>query len=42
MEQIYVRQAIEQSLSDSEQGKLQSEQEIRKRYDLTTASSFTE
>ena len=27
MEQIYVRQAIEQGLSDSEQGKLQSVQE---------------
>ena len=32
MEQIYVRQAIEQGLSDSEQGKLQSVQEIRKKY----------
>ncbi|HEY9043530.1 MAG TPA: hypothetical protein VIN66_15205 [Rheinheimera sp.] len=35
MEQIYVRQAIEQGLSDSEQGKLQSVQEIRKKYGLT-------
>ncbi|WP_445772105.1 hypothetical protein [Rheinheimera sp.] len=34
MEQIYVRQAIEQGLSDSEQGKLQSVQEIRKKYGL--------
>ena len=37
MEQIYVRQAIEQGLSDSEQGKLQSVQEIRKKYGLTDA-----
>lgn len=35
MEQIYVRQAIEQGLSDSEQGKLQSVQEIRRKYGLT-------
>jgi DNA-binding transcriptional regulator YiaG len=35
MEQIYVRQAIEQGLSDSEQRKLQSVQEIRKKYGLT-------
>ncbi|MEO3677892.1 hypothetical protein [Rheinheimera fenheensis] len=35
MEQIYVRQAIEQGLSDSEQGKLQTVQEIRKKYGLT-------
>lgn len=35
MEQIYVRQAIEQGLSDSDQGKLQSVQEIRKKYGLT-------
>ena len=35
MERIYVRQAIEQGLSDSEQGKLQSVQEIRKKYGLT-------
>ncbi|WP_417704739.1 hypothetical protein [Rheinheimera aquimaris] len=35
MEQIYVRQAIEQGLSDSEQSKLQSVQEIRKKYGLT-------
>ena len=35
MEQIYVRQSIEQGLSDSEQGKLQSVQEIRKKYGLT-------
>ena len=35
VEQIYVRQAIEQGLSDSEQGKLQSVQEIRKKYGLT-------
>ncbi|WP_166838297.1 hypothetical protein [Rheinheimera pleomorphica] len=35
MEQIYVRQAIEQGLSDSEQGKLQSVHEIRKKYGLT-------
>ncbi|WP_372627909.1 hypothetical protein [Arsukibacterium sp.] len=34
MEQIYVRQAIENGLSDSEQGKLQSVQEIRKKYGL--------
>jgi hypothetical protein len=34
MQQIYVRQAIEQGLSDSEQGKLQSVQEIRKKYGL--------
>ncbi|MEO3877490.1 hypothetical protein [Rheinheimera fenheensis] len=37
MEQIYVRQAIEQGLSDSEQGKLQSVQEIRKKYGLIAA-----
>ncbi|WP_273023961.1 hypothetical protein [Rheinheimera sp.] len=37
MEQIYVRQAIEQGLSDSEQGKLQSVQELRKKYGLTDA-----
>lgn len=37
VEQIYVRQAIEQGLSDSEQGKLQSVQEIRKKYGLTDA-----
>lgn len=37
MEQIYVRQAIEQGLSDSEQGKLQTVQEIRNRYGLTAA-----
>lgn len=35
MEQIYLRQAIEQGLSDSEQGKLQSVQEIRRKYGLT-------
>ena len=35
MEQIYLRQAIEQGLSDSEQGKLQTVQEIRKKYGLT-------
>ena len=34
MEQIYVRQVIENGLSDSEQGKLQSVQEIRKKYGL--------
>ncbi len=34
MEQIYVRQAIENGLHDSEQGKLQSVQEIRKKYGL--------
>ena len=37
MEQIYVRQAIEQGLSDSEQGKLQSVQEIRKKSGLIAA-----
>lgn len=37
MEQIYVRQAIEQGLSDSEQGKLQSVRELRKKYGLTDA-----
>jgi hypothetical protein len=34
MEQIYVRQAIENGLRDSEQGKLQSVQEIRQKYGL--------
>tara|TARA_Y100001951_G_C11293293_1_gene273756 strand:- start:3311 stop:3421 length:111 start_codon:yes stop_codon:yes gene_type:complete len=34
MEQIYVRQAIENGLRDSEQGKLQAVQEIRDKYIL--------
>jgi len=34
MEQIYVRQAIENGLRDSEQGKLQTVQEIRQKYGL--------
>ena len=34
MEQIYVRQAIENGLRDSEQGKLQSVQGIRQKYGL--------
>ncbi|KKO45138.1 hypothetical protein WG68_11970 [Arsukibacterium ikkense] len=34
MEQIYVRQAIENGLRDSEQGKLQTVREIRQKYGL--------